>query len=387
MSALDHNPASTPNAVDSANSTTTLLTAGNTFTGDWVQVTNYDSVVIAVKTDQEGTLTLELSPDGVNADSTLVRYYRTTQIEAPHRFTLTRDFMRVTFENTSDSDQTYLRLQTTMGNKAPLNAPIDSTLAQDFDALPTRPTNYHVEVALGLRQGHTQWNKWGYNTDVDTAAPELIASFGGSFSPMTTARTLSIVSTSTDDDNGGTGCNNVVVYGIDENREAQTVVVTMDGTTPVVTTESWLGVNRIAVGSCGSGQVNAGTITATATTDLTTQGQIPAGVGSSQQCIFCVQTGHRALFNLLHIDVTRFGSGTEPVVTVKCWVYSPVSNAKYEVARILIDTSLQNNADLTPESPFPVVGPAVFWLEATTSRDDTEVAARFDVIEVRDAST
>lgn len=373
--------------IDTGNSTTTLLTASSVFTGDWLLATQYDSITVAVATDQDGTLEVQFSPDGSNVDSTLTRYYRTALINAPHRFTIARAYVRVKFTNTSSSDQTYLRLQSIVGDKAPLNAPIDSTLAQNYDALPTRPTNYHAEVALGRRQGHTQWNKWGYNTDVDTAAPELIASFGGSFSPMTTARTLSVVSTSTDDDNGGTGCNNVVVYGVDENREAQTVVVTMNGTTPVVTTESWLGVNRIAVGSCGSGQVNAGTITATATTDLTTQGQIPAGVGSSQQCIFYVQTGHRALFNLLHIDVTRFGSGTEPVVTVKCWVYSPVSNAKYEVARILIDSSLQNSADLTPESPFPVVGPAVFWLEATTSRDDTEVAARFDVIEVRDAST
>lgn len=373
--------------IDADNSTTTLLTAGSTYTGTWVLATGYDSVMVAVKTDQDGTFSVQFSPDGSNADSTLTRYYRTAQIEAPHRFTIARAYYRVTFTNSSASDQTYLRLQTIRGNKAPLNAPLDSVLSQDFDSLPVRPSSYVAEVAMGQRQGHVLWNKFGFNTDVDTATPEVVASWGGSYTPPTTARTLSVVSTSTADSSAGTGARNIVIYGIGANRKSQTVVVTMNGTTPVVTTETWLGVNRIAIGLSGSGQVNAGTITATATTDATIQGQVPAGAGTSQQCIFHVQSGHTALVEFVRAGVIRFGNGAEPVVTVRGWVYSPVSNSRYEVLRVVIDASLNNGAEVNTPSPFPIAGPAVFWLQATTTRDDTQVSARFVLKEIRAAST
>lgn len=371
------------NTISNANSSATLLASGATFTGTAEDVSGYDSLVVAVKTDQNGTLTVQFSNDGTNWDSTLTRYYRTAQIEAPHRFTITRKFARVTFTNSSASSQTYLRLQTSFGDKTALNAPADSVLAQDYDATVVRPTDYRFEVALGRRQGATLWNKFGYNADVDTGT-EVVASWGGTFTPMTTARTLSVVSTSTADASGGTGANSLIVYGVDANREAQTVVVTLNGTTPVVTTETWLGVNRMAIYVSGSGQVNAGTITATATTDATTQAQIPIGVGTSQQCIFFTQPNHQALIEWLTVTTLR-QSAQNPVVTVKAWVYSAVSGSKYEVFRINIDTAVSNDIELAPPLPFPVGESSCFWLEATTDRDNTIVSARFSLVECRDA--
>ena len=191
--------------ISASNSSTTLLAAGATFTGTAEDVTAFNSVMIAVKTDQDGTYTVQFSNDGTNWDSTLTRYFRLGQIDPPHRFTVTRQYCRVTFTNTSASPQTYLRLQTTFGTKSDLNAPIDSTLSKDFDSISVRPTSFETEVALGRRQGSVQWTKFGYNTDVDTASAEIIAEFGGTFNPMTTARTLSFVSTSSSDTLAGTG--------------------------------------------------------------------------------------------------------------------------------------------------------------------------------------
>lgn len=273
--------------VSTGNSTTTLLAAAAVFTGVWEDVSGYDSVVIAAKTDQDGSYSVQFSPDGVNADSSLTRYYRTAKINAPHRFTITRKYCRIVFTNDSASDQTYLRMQTSYGDKADLNAPCDSIVAQDFDATIVRPTNYNAEVALGRRQGASLWNKFGYNENVSIGT-EAIVSWGGTFTPLTTATTISIVSDSTADDDGGTGCNSVVLYGLDANRDEVIEVVTLDGTTPVVTTSTWLGINRVAMFLCGTGKVNAGTITATAVTDASTMAQMPASGGVTQQCIFHV---------------------------------------------------------------------------------------------------
>jgi len=371
------------NTISTVNSTATLLNAAAVFTGTGEDVTRYGSVVVSVKTDQNGTFSVQFSNDNSNWDSVLTRYYRTDQIEAPHRFTITRKYCRVVFTNTSASNQTFLRLQTSFGDKADLNAPTDSVLAQDFDATVVRPTNYHYEVALGRRQGHTTWNKFGYNADIDIGT-ETIWYTGGTFTPIVTARTLSVVSTDATDDDGNTGANSLIIYGVDANWKEQTVVVTMNGLTPVVTTETWMGVNRIAIYVSGTGQTNAGVITATATTEGTIQGEVPAGEGTTQQAIFFVEADHTALMDWLYITLTKNSGGTQPAIVTKAFVYSAVSNSKYEVFRDHIKGDVENHTELRPSQPFVVGEKSIVEFQCTTDQNNTEVSCRFSLILVRD---
>ena len=366
------------------NASTTLLTDTSVYTGTWEDVSEYDSLTVAVKTDQNGTFTVQFSPDWVNQDSTLTRYYRTNQIEAPHRFTITRKYFRVVFTNDSGSDQTYFRLQCLVGMKGDLNAPMDSTLAQDFDATCTRPTDYNTEVALWRRQGAGLWNKFWYNQDIDIGT-EVIASWGGTFTPLTTATTLNIVSTDAADDwdPAWTGCNSIVVYWVDENRLEVVEVVTLNGTTPVVTTSTWLWINRVAMFLCGSGQINAWTINITATTWGSTMAQMPAGWGVTQQCIFHVPAWHQFIMEWLRFNSLK-QSWASPKITCKVWVYSPVNNGKQEVYRVEMDTSVANDVSENPQLPFPVTEKSVVWVEATTDKADTIVNSRFSWILVRD---
>lgn len=364
-------------------SSASALANGANYSTGWVDTNGYAGIKVAFKTDQNGYFTLEYSPDQTNSDSTLTRYYRTSQIEAPHKFENMRRYVKVTFYNNSGSSQTYLRPDISLTNSAGLlNIPQDATMSQDYDAISVRPTNYNSEVALGRRQGHSLWNKFGYNNDLDVGT-EVVASFGGTFTPLTTATTLTIVSTSTDDDDGGTGVNSIVVYGIDANRDEQIEVVTMNGTTNVVTTSTWLGINRIAMFLCGTGQVNAGTITITATTGGSTMAQMPAGGGVTQQCIFYVPQKHQFITEWLRINTLK-QAAQNPKVTVKFWVYSPVNNGKQEVYKVDIDTSVTNDVSENPQLPFPITEKSVVWLEATTDKADTIVNARFSGILVKD---
>lgn len=372
--------------ISTDNSTSTLINTGANFTGTWEDVGSYSDVVVAVKTDQNGYFEIQFSPDGTNVDSTLTRYYRTDQIEAPHRFTITRQYFRVIFYNNSGTNQTYCRLQSSVGSKTDLNAPADGALAQDFDSISVRPSNFNYEVAEGLRQGYQTWNKWGYNADIDAGVSETYWSVGGTFAQLTTARTLSIVSTSTADDGSpaGTGANSIVVTGIDANWEEQTEIVTLDGTTPVVTTSTWLGINRMALYLAGTGKTNAGTITATATTDLTVQAEIPIGEGSTQHGFFFVPVGHTALIDWLYITMTKNAGGTQPVLTTTMWVTSEVSNAKYDVFRDYINGDTENHSQLTPSQPFVVGEKSFIEFEGESDQNNTEVSVRFTFILVRD---
>lgn len=363
--------------ISTDNSTTTLLTNGSVFTGAWEDVSAWPSICVAVKTDQDGTFSIQFSPDGVNQDSTLTRQYRTTQIEAPHVFTNTRQFARVVFTNNSGTDQTYLRLQTTLGDRAQLDAPLDSTLAQDFDSVSVRPSDFHSEAALGRRQGVEVWSKFGYNNDVDNASPEVVASFGGSIQFLSSAETIDIVSLSTNDANGGTGCHGLVIYGIDANWDPVIEVVFLNGTTTVTTTSTWLGINRISAYRAGTLQSNDDTITVTATTAGITLAEMPSGEGTSQQCIFYVAQGHKFLANWLDISILKLSGGGAPEVTVKGWVFSAVSNCKYEVYRGKLDVALSNQLDVHPQEHFLIEEKSIFWLECETDKNNTAVQGRF----------
>lgn len=380
-----HYPIYANNVVSTGNQSTTLLTNGSSYTGDWEDVSAFNDVVVSVKTDQNGTYQIQFSPDGVNVDSTLTRYYRTNQINVPHRFTITRKYCRVVFTNDSGSDQTYLRLQVIYGHKTPLNVPCDAVVSQDYDATVVRPTSYTNEVALGLRQGTELWNKFGYNSDVDVGT-ELVANFGGPITLYTTASTLTISSDSASDTDGGTGCNSLVIYGHDINWNEQIEVVTLDGTNAVTTTGSFISYpNRVAMYLCGTGQTNAGNITVKRTSESPnpTVAYLAAGEGVTQQCIFTVCANHKFLAEWMLLNAAR-QAAQNPYVTFKLWVYSLVNNGIQEVFRFNMDTAVQVEKQLTPHSPFPIGEKSIMWLTATTDKDDTSVTARFSGELIRD---
>ena len=368
------------NFVSTLNSTTTALDAAETWTGEAEYAYSHDSVVVACKTDAAGTLYIDFSTDGTNWDSTLT-YIVDAGINEVHRLTITREYFRVRYVNGA-SAQTYLRLETMLGEFPALSAPRNLQVQQDADAIVVRPTKYEYEVATGRVQRETTWNKFGYNDDIDIGT-ETVWTVGGLFTPLTSASTLTVVSSSSDDDDGGTGANSIVIYGIDADREAVIEVVTLNGTGSVVTTNSFLGVNRAAIYAAGSGGTNAGTITITATTGGATQAAIPIGSGTTQHAFFFVQAGHTALMDWLYININKLSGGTSPRVTVKAFVTSLVSRAKYEVFRTTIDTSVENTIELRPSQPFVVGEKSLLEFQATTDTNNTVAAIRFSFIEVK----
>lgn len=240
--------------------------------------------------------------------------------------------------------------------------------------------NYNYKVALGKVSGAVTWNKFGYNDDVDTGDAEVIWSVGGAFTRLTTASTLQVVSTSASDTSAGTGARSVIIYGINGSYTAVTEVVTLNGITPVATTNSYLGVNRVAIYLSGSGGKNAGAINVTATTGGSTQAQIPLGEGTTQQAFFFTQANKTALLDWLVINCNKL-SGSSPKVTIRGWVVSQVSGSRYEVFRHLLDTSIRNTIEYRPSQPFIVGEKSLIYFEASTDTNNTVITLRFSLIE------
>ena len=134
--------------VNTENSSSVALNTGATFTGTGKDVSSYPSVVVAVKTDQAGTLYIEFSPDNSNWDSSL-SFSTAAGINEVHRITVTRKYFRVRFTNTSESNQSYFRLQALLGSQQSLTSALNSTIQSDADAVVTR------SVLVGNTDGGT----------------------------------------------------------------------------------------------------------------------------------------------------------------------------------------------------------------------------------------
>lgn len=372
-------------AISTLNSTTTPLGIGGNYTGTAEQDKTYTSIGISVATDQNGVLKVQFSENGTDWDTTLSFNYNTDRINPPHIFEHLGRYCRVQFDNDSGVAQTYLRLQTSFGNFQKLTSPVNGTLAETYDALSVRPTDFKYEVANGKRQGRKTINTFGYNLDIDTGSEEVVASFGGPINIMTTADTLDVVSTSTDDDAGGTGATLVQIIGIDADFNEIEEFVTMDGTTAVTTANSYLGVNRAFVIASGSSNVNVGDINITDTAGTVgIQSQIPAGSSVTQQCIYHTPINHNFLADWFKANVLKLsGGGGAPVVNIRGYSYSRVTGTNYEVLNIDLDTSLENTIELRPSQPFVIGGREVFYITAETDTNNTTAKIRFSGIQSR----
>lgn len=237
-------------------------------------------------------------------------------------------------------------------------------------------TEFHSDVALGKVTGATTWNKFGYNEDVDVGT-ELIASWGGTFQYLTSGETIDIVSTSTDDDLVGAGAQQLIVYGVDENWDEQIETVEMDGTSTVTTTSQWIGINRVSIYKADSTvKQNVGTITVTANSSGYTMAQMPAGQGTTQQCIFYVPASHTFLAEWFYFNIIK-PSGQSPRVDLLGWVYSDVATAEFEVYRDSLDTSDGNHIEVAPPLPFVISEKSILWFTSTSDKADTNVRGRF----------
>lgn len=274
------------------NSTSTALGSSATYTGTWEEVIGFGSIIVAVKTDTSCTLYVDFSPDGTNLDSTLTYPITAGVVDPPHRLTITRKWFRVRVVNGS-SAQTYMRLQTTFGEYQPLTSTLSSSISQYADTLITRPLDPQFTLAEGKWNGHTLVQKFGQNSDVDAA--EDIWDGGGNFTGFpTSAETVQVISSSAEDGAGtATGALTMRIYGLDANYDLQEEDVTLNGTTGVSTTNTFIRVHRAMVLTSGSALGNVGALTIRqSSTTANVFSVIAAGIGQSRVTAYTIPAGY-----------------------------------------------------------------------------------------------
>lgn len=237
-------------------------------------------------------------------------------------------------------------------------------------------------TALGLTPDSSLVNKFSYLLNASAAGGEqLISSFGGSFNPTTdvmkTAQTFTISYNNGTDGLGQTGATILLITYIDENYNEVSAIHTLGNTGTDVTSFTGLGINRALVFSNGGLGWNANDITFTATTDSTTQAQIPATDSVTQQAIYHTAISYNLLTNWLEINVAKLAGGQAPNITVKGYSWSRVTQTRYEIFRKDVKTSVSTDLEVQPQQPFPIGGREVIYFVIDTDRDATNINLRF----------
>lgn len=118
---------------------------------------------------------------------------------------------------------------------------------------------FELQVSRGQITGHRSVTVFGYNPDVDTARV-TVWPYTGVLPLAPAALQLKVSSSSANDTAAGTGARTVFVGGLDANHNEISEIVTLNGQTPVLTTQAFLHINNAYVATAGSGLSAAGDI-------------------------------------------------------------------------------------------------------------------------------
>ncbi len=107
--------------------------------------------------------------------------------------------------------------------------------------------------------------------------------------------------------------------GLDANYAEQEVDVTLNGTSAVATTETWLRVYRLKVLTAGSGGQNAGTLTVRHTSTTANVFTVtPAAANQSRVCAFTVPANATCLVKGVYVSATEAtAAGTRATVSLR----------------------------------------------------------------------
>lgn len=242
-----------------------------------------------------------------------------------------------------------------------------------------------ISISLGLVNGRQTGDHFGIGT-IDIADNDADIWSGGVAQKtwLTSAETMTIVSTSAEDDLlTGTGAQKVTIEGLDGNYNPVSETLDMDGLTPVVGSQLFLRINDVFVSQFGghaSGS-NVGLITITQTTSLGEESQIIAGAGHSLETHWSVKAGWTFHMMRFFVNIGEGGAGQPDSGTFK--ILWRRQNGAWNIIRQLKVVESHIAIELHGEIKIPEKSDIVFRFDA--DQDGTNVGAGFDFLEIDNA--
>jgi hypothetical protein len=207
----------------------------------------------------------------------------------------------------------------------------------------------------------------------------------------TAARIHQIVSSSTSDDGdpAGVGARTARVFGLTSWTTPEiTEDITMNGTSNVATTHSFVFINKIVVLTKGATNVNVGAITATADSDSTVSAVILAGEGETHMGIMAISSLEDAYLSSYHGGISKGQASASTISYTLKYNPEPADELLNFVNRLTRDVqSTGKTFETWPfDPPLRIAGPAIIKVSGIASQADLEGSGGFSLTKRTDTS-
>ena len=183
---------------------------------------------------------------------------------------------------------------------------------------------FDLQVARNQIMGHSIVNIFGYQSSVTTTAIPIWEN-ATVYTYITSASTLTLVSTSTSDDTSA----KILISGLDSSFNIISETLALNGTSGVTTVNSYFRVNSLLMVSPGTSQnTNVGTITLKQSSTIVAQ--INVGIGKSQSTIYTVPAGYSFYLDLAEVNTSNSYTGAG-IFTYKVQAINNITGVKLNV--------------------------------------------------------
>ncbi len=259
-----------------------------------------------------------------------------------------------------------------------------------LDVYPRPNIDPALQAAMGKTPGHTTINKFGRTEIIASSAIADIWDNGNTGETLiwiapTAARTHTIASTDANDTSGGTGARTVKIYGLTSWSTAEVnETVTMNTSSPPVTSNSYVIIHRMHVVTKGGTNVNIGVITATAADDGTVTAQINAGKGQTQMVIYGIPSTQTLYLGRLYGNINKSAGTTGPADLTL--LVNPEPNVERTNFLVRHTFGLITTGTSALSIPFAyskvIAGPALIKVQAVSGANSLDISAGFDGVVV-----
>lgn len=188
----------------------------------------------------------------------------------------------------------------------------------------------------------------------------------------TAAVSLEVVSNNVNDTAAGTGCESVVIVGLDASYNSISATVQLNGTTPVAVPTQFFRINSVrgamVTPNTAVSQNNIGTITIRDAGGGTTRALITPGTGLCKQSLFTVPAGFQLQIRSIELQIISSGGGTARGADALLMIRSPTgfltSARKLSATDTLPDV-------LDAVTYIPIAEKFDFWMRCTYTSNNT----------------
>jgi hypothetical protein len=240
---------------------------------------------------------------------------------------------------------------------------------------------FDLQVARGQISGHSIVTVSGYNSDVDSAAYEMITPVGN-LSYAAAALQMTVSSSSANDTSAGTGARTVLITGLDANYNVISESVTLNGQTAVTMTASFFRVNSMLVTTAGTSLANEGIIyvgtgTVTSGVPATVYNLIAIGFNTATSSQYTIPAGYTG-----YLVIARIGLAQDAGTTLITARTRFIGTNGIAITGPLIVT---NNGISTIDFPYPIALAEKTRIqgEAIGGADNNEAAGFFEIVLVK----